>query len=155
MFGPGDRFELRPTTVEFLLSIDFPAFRRLFELPIDLGALGVFHLELCETPFIVDQDRRAVGHCALNVVHADLVTENAARVCIRLPDWCSGETHELRVRQSIAHMARKTCRLRPARVVHASLVRREHSTSVRITHWQLEFLDHEFVERGDCGHRCG
>ena len=46
MFGADDCFELRPTTFEFLLSVDFLAFRRFFELRIGLGALGVFQLEL-------------------------------------------------------------------------------------------------------------
>jgi hypothetical protein len=57
---------------------------------------------------VVDGDSRSVFYSALDIVDADVVTEDGPGVLIREFDGGAGETDEGGVRKGIAHVAGKT-----------------------------------------------
>jgi hypothetical protein len=46
---------------------------------------------------VIDRHRRLVGHGALDVVDADVIAEDHARIAVRLLDRCAGEADERHV----------------------------------------------------------
>ena len=77
----------------------------LLELGVDLRPLGSFELQLGEPALVVDRHRGAVVDGALDVVDADVVAEDRARVGVGLLDRRAGEADERGVRQRVAHVA--------------------------------------------------
>ena len=93
--------------LQLFLAIDLLALRHLLELRVDLGLLGGLQLQLRQAALVVDRHRRAVEHRALDVVDADVVAEDRARVGVGLLDRRTGEADERRVRKCIAHVPRE------------------------------------------------
>ena len=69
-----------------------------------LGRSVSVKLELGEAAFVVDRHRGAVLHGALDVVDADVVAEDRARVGVGELDRRAGEADERGVRQGVAHV---------------------------------------------------
>ena len=107
LLGADHGLELRPLGLELLLALDLLAFGRLLELGVDLRPLCLVERELGQPALVVDRHRGAVLHGALNVVDADVVAEHGARIGVRELDRRAGEADERRVRQRVAHVARK------------------------------------------------
>ena len=90
--------------LELLLALDLLAFGGLLELGVDLRPLGLLQLQLGEPALVVDRHGRAVDDRALDVVDADVVAEDGARVGVGLLDRRAGEADERGVRQRVAHV---------------------------------------------------
>ena len=73
LLGARDGFKLRPFGLELFLALDLLTFGRLFEVRVDPRPLGFVQRKLREAAFVIDWDRGAVLHSALNIVDADVV----------------------------------------------------------------------------------
>jgi hypothetical protein len=102
-----DGFELGPLGLELLLALDLLALGGLLELRVDLRAFRLVERELGEPALVVDRHRGAVRDGALDVVDADVVAEDRARVRIAELDRRAGEADERGMRQGVAHVARE------------------------------------------------
>ena len=80
LLGADDGLELRPARLELLLTLDFLALGGLLELLVDERVRALVEGELGEAVLLVDGDRGAVEHGLLDVVDADVVAEDRARV---------------------------------------------------------------------------
>ncbi len=107
VFRTDNRLQLRPFGLEFLLALDLLALGRLLEIGVDPRALGIFQLQLCEAALVKDRHCRAIDNRPLDVVDADVIAEDGARICIGFLDRRAGEADKGRIRQGIAHMPRK------------------------------------------------
>ena len=94
LLGADDGLELRPLGLELLLAIDLLAFGGFLEVRVDLRPLGLVERELREAALVVDRHRGAVFHRPLDVVDADVVAEDRARVRVRQLDRRAGEADE-------------------------------------------------------------
>ena len=101
------RLQRGPLRLELLLARQLFAFGDLFELLVDLRQLACVQPELGDAALVVDRHRGLVGDGALDVVDADVVAEDRARVGVGLLDRRAGEADERGVRQRIAQIARE------------------------------------------------
>ena len=72
------------------------------------GSSACVRAQLGDAALVVDRHRRLVGDGALDVVDADVIAEDGARVGVGLLDGRAGEADERRVRQRVAQVARET-----------------------------------------------
>ncbi len=105
LFGPDDGLELRPLGFELLFALDFFALGGFLKVRVDSGTFSLVERQLGKAGLVVDRNRRPVLDRALDVVHADVVAEDGARVRIRELDRGAGEADEGGVRQRVAHVA--------------------------------------------------
>ena len=85
-----DGGQLRPLALEAFLAFDLLAFGDLFEVGVDLGALGLGELQLRQPALVVDRHRGAVFDRASDVVDADVAAEDRARgrvACSSARSW--------------------------------------------------------------------
>jgi len=75
--------------LQLFLALDLLAFGGLLELGIDLRPLGLLQLQLRKPALVVDRDGRTVYYSPLDVVDADVVVEDGARVGIGLFNGCA------------------------------------------------------------------
>jgi hypothetical protein len=68
-----------------------------FEFLVDIRQIVLVQPKLGDAALVIDRHRRLVGHGALDVVDADVIAEDRARIGVRLPDRCAGEADERRV----------------------------------------------------------
>ena len=80
LLGADDGLELRPARLEPLLALDLLALGGLLELVVDERVRAFVEGELGESVLVVDGHRGAVEHGPLDVVDADVVAEDGARV---------------------------------------------------------------------------
>jgi len=149
LLGAHDGLDLRPLALELLLALDLLALGHLLELGVDLRALGLLQLELGEPALVVDRDRGLVLDSALDVVDADVVAEDRARVGVGLLDRRAREADERGVRQRVAHVAREAvdevvlAAVRFVRDDHDVAPLGEHRVPVALG------LGQEFLDRGE------
>ena len=77
------------------LLLQLLSFGNRFELLVDLRQLALVQPQLGDAALAIDRHRRLVGHGALDVIDADVIAEDRAR--IGLLDRCAGEADERRV----------------------------------------------------------
>ena len=106
LLGADDGLELRPARLEPLLALDLLALGGLLELLVDERALALVEAEPGEAALVVDGHRGAVEHRLLDVVDADVVAEDRARVRVPQLDRRAREADERGVWQRIAHVPR-------------------------------------------------
>jgi hypothetical protein len=94
-----ERLKRCPLRLEPFFARQLFAFGDFFELFVDLWQFACVQAELGDAALIVDRNSRFVGDRSLDVVDADVIAEDGARICIRLFDWCAGEANERGVRQ--------------------------------------------------------
>ena len=102
--GADDRFQLRPFGLEFLLALDLLALGQFLEFGVDLRPLRGLQLELGEPALVIDRHCRAVDDRALDVVDADVVAKDGARIGVGLLDRRAGEADERGVRQCVVQV---------------------------------------------------
>ena len=107
LLGADDGLELRPARLEPLLLLDLLALGRLLKVRIDRGPLVLVDAKPGEAVLVVDRHGGAVLHRPLDVVDADVVAEDGARIRVAQLDWRAGEADERGVRQRVAHVARE------------------------------------------------
>ena len=73
--------------LELLLALDLLALGHLLELGVDVRALVLVEVELGEAALVVDRDGGAVLDGPLDVVDADVVAEDGARVLVGPARW--------------------------------------------------------------------
>lgn len=101
------RLELRPTALELLLALDFLALGGFLEIGGDLRALRFVERQFRRPALVVDRRRGAISHRALNVVDADVVAEDRARVGVSQLNRRAVEADEGGVQQGVVHVAYK------------------------------------------------
>ena len=102
-----DRFQRRPLALEFLFVFQFLAFGRFLEIRVNFRLLLRFQFQLRQATFVVDRDRGLVFDRPLDIIDGDILTENRARVRVRLFDRRAGEPDERRVWQRVVHVPRE------------------------------------------------
>ena len=88
---PDDGLQLRPLALELLRALALLALGDLFELGVDARPLALDQLQLGQTALVEDGHGGLVLDGALDVVDADIVAEDGARVGVLMLDRCSGE----------------------------------------------------------------
>lgn len=76
------------------LLLQLLSFGDRFELLVDPRQLAFVQPQLGDAALVIDCHRRLVGHGALDVVDADVIAEDRARIGVRLLDRCAGEADE-------------------------------------------------------------
>ena len=99
--------ELRPPGLEPLLVVDLLALGRFFEFLVQFGPLGIVQFQFGQPAFIVDRHRGAVLHRPLDIVDADVVAKDGARVLVCQLDRRAGEADKRRIGQRRAHVPGK------------------------------------------------
>ena len=103
--GADQCFQGGPLGLQLPLLVLVLTFGDFLEVAVNLGQLGVLEAQLGHAALVVDWYRGAVGHGLLDVVDADVVTEDPAGIGVGLLDGGAGEADEGGVRQGIAHVA--------------------------------------------------
>ena len=98
-------FQLRPSGLELLFTLDFLALGRFLELRVDGRAHALVDIQLGQAAFVVDRHRRFILDRALDAVDADVVTEYGAGIGVPKLDRRSGESNKGGFGQGIAHVA--------------------------------------------------
>jgi hypothetical protein len=62
--------------------------------------------ELGHAAFVIDQHRHLVGHGALDVLNADVIAEDGARIAVGFFDWRAGEA-DVNINQEELRLLRK------------------------------------------------
>ena len=93
--------------LEPLLALDLLALGGLLELVVDERVRALVEGEFGEAVLVVDGHRGAVEHGLLDVVDADVVAEDRARVRVAQLDGRAREADERGVRQRVAHVPRE------------------------------------------------
>src|ERR1700730_3258018 len=74
---------------------------------IDLGPLGGLQFQLGGPAFVIDRYCRAVDNRPLDVVDADIVAEDCARIGVGLLDRCPGKADKRSARQCVVQVPGK------------------------------------------------
>ena len=108
VLGADDRFELSPFGRQFFFALDLLALGKLLEFRIYPRPLRGLQFELGEPAFVIDRHRRTVGDRTLDIVNADVVAKDGARIRVGLLNRRAGKANEGGVWQRVAHVPRKT-----------------------------------------------
>ena len=149
LLGPGYGLQLRPARLQPLLAGDFLALRDLLELGVDLGPLVFVQRELRQAALVVDRHRGPVFHRALDVVDADVVAEDVARVAVGLLDGRAREADERCAGQGVAHVGGES--VDEVVLAAVSLVGDDHDVATRRQQRMPVALlvGKEFLDRGE------
>ena len=101
-----DKFgQLRPAPLRFLsLRNILLVLDHLVDILVQFVDLLTIDVDFDEAAFVVDRNRGTVIDRVLNVVNADIVAEDAARVFVFLVDRRAGEADERRAGQGVSHV---------------------------------------------------
>jgi hypothetical protein len=83
--------------VTHTLLLRLLSFDDRFEFLVDIRQIVLVQPKLGDAALVIDRHRRLVGHGALDVVDADVIAKDRARIGVRLLDRCAGEADERRV----------------------------------------------------------
>jgi hypothetical protein len=99
-----DGLKLRPLTLELFFAFDFLPFGHLLERGVDRRPLHLLQRQLRQAALVVDGHRRPIFDRTLDVVDADVVAENGARVGVGRLDGGLRKADERGVGQRVAHV---------------------------------------------------
>jgi hypothetical protein len=96
--------------VTHTLLLRLLSFDDRFEFLVDIRQIVLVQPKLGDAALVIDRHRRLVSHGALDVVDADVIAEDPARIGVRLLDRCASKADERtprcasRVREAGARM---------------------------------------------------
>ena len=97
------RLKRRPFGFQLLPPLHFLVLCHLLELRINFRPFVLVEFQVREAALVVDGDRGLIVDGALDVVDADVIAKNRARVGVGLLDGSAGKSDERCVGQSVAH----------------------------------------------------
>jgi len=96
--------ELSPLGFKLFFPFKFFALCNLFKFRIDFRFFTLIEVKLGQAAFIIDGNRGLVFNRPLNVIDADIISENCSGISIGSFEWSSGKSYKRSSGQSISHM---------------------------------------------------